>query len=53
MTPFAGLLKENWSMGHFITLVHTNLLAAKKIDPAKFVADMNKGTTSYGVVDTD
>lgn len=53
MTPFAGLLKENWSMGHFITLVHTNLLAAKKIAPAKFVADMNAGKTSYGAVDTD
>ncbi len=53
VTPFAGLLKENWSMGHFITLVHTNLLAEKKIAPAKFVADMNAGKTSYGVVDTD
>ncbi|HEY9054946.1 MAG TPA: extracellular solute-binding protein [Rectinemataceae bacterium] len=53
MTPFAGLLKENWSMGHFITLVHTNLLAEKKITAAKFVADMNAGKTSYGVVDTD
>lgn len=53
VTPFAGLLKENWSMGHFITLVHTNLLAEKKIVPAKFVADMNAGKTSYGVVDTD
>jgi len=53
VTPFAGLLKENWSMGHFITLVHTNLLAEKKIAPAKFVADMNTGKTSYGVVDTD
>jgi len=53
VTPFAGLLKENWSMGHFITLVHTNLLAEKKIAPAKFVADMNAGKTSYSVVDTD
>ncbi|MCX7026477.1 MAG: extracellular solute-binding protein [Spirochaetes bacterium] len=53
MTPFAGLLKENWSMGHFITLVHTNLLYEKKITAAKFVADMNAGKTSYGVVDTD
>ncbi len=53
MTPFAGLLKENWSMGHFITLVHTNLLAEKKISADKFVADMNAGKTSYGVVDTD
>jgi raffinose/stachyose/melibiose transport system substrate-binding protein len=53
MTPFAGLLKENWSMGHFITLVHTNLLAEKNISADKFVADMNAGKTSYGVVDTD
>lgn len=53
VTPFAGLLKENWSMGHFITLVHTNLLAEKKIATDKFVADMNAGKTSYGVVDTD
>ncbi len=53
VTPFAGLLKENWSIGHFITLVHTNLLAEKKIVPSKFVADMNAGKTSYGVVDTD
>jgi len=53
MTPFAGLLKENWSMGHFITLVHTNLLAEKSIPVAKFIADMNAGKTSYGVVDTD
>ena len=52
VTPFAGLLKENWSIGHFITLVHTNLLAEKKIPVAKFIADMNAGTTSYGVVDT-
>ncbi len=52
VTPFAGLLKSNWSMGHFITLVQTNLLAEKNIDPAKFVADMNAGKTSYGVVDT-
>ncbi len=51
--PFAGLLKENWSMGHFITLVHTNLLAEKKIPVERFIADMNAGKTSYGVVDTD
>jgi raffinose/stachyose/melibiose transport system substrate-binding protein len=50
--PFAGLLKENWSIGHFITLVHTSLLAEKGIPVAKFVNDMNAGTTSYGVVDT-
>lgn len=52
MTPFAGLLKENWSIGHFITLVHTNLLAEKGISVEKFIADMDAGRTSYGVVDT-
>ena len=52
VTPFAGLLKENWSIGHFITLVHTSLLAEKKIPVAKFIADMDAGKTSYGVVDT-
>lgn len=52
VTPFAGLLKANWSIGHFITLVHTSLLAEKKIPVAKFIADMDAGKTSYGVVDT-
>jgi raffinose/stachyose/melibiose transport system substrate-binding protein len=52
VTPFAGLLKENWSIGHFITLVHTNLLAEKKIAVDKFIADMGAGKASYGVVDT-
>jgi raffinose/stachyose/melibiose transport system substrate-binding protein len=52
VTPFAALLKSNWSMGHFITLVHTALLAEKKLPVDKFIADMNSGKTSYGVVDT-
>ncbi len=53
VTPFAGLLAENWSAGHFITLVHTSLLVGeKKIPVDKFVADMKAGKTSYGVVDT-
>lgn len=52
ITPFAGLLNENWSAGHFITLVHTSLLVGeKKIPVEQFVADMNSGKTSYGVVD--
>jgi raffinose/stachyose/melibiose transport system substrate-binding protein len=52
VTPFAGLLNENWSAGHFITLVHTSLLVGeKKISVEQFVADMNAGKTSYGVVD--
>jgi raffinose/stachyose/melibiose transport system substrate-binding protein len=53
VTPFAGLLAENWSAGHFITLVHTSLLIGGKGIPAdKFIADMNAGKTSWGVVDT-
>jgi raffinose/stachyose/melibiose transport system substrate-binding protein len=53
VTPFAGLLAENWSAGHFITLVHTSLLVGeKKIAVADFKAGMDNGTTSYGVVDT-
>ena len=46
ITPFAGLLKENWSIG---TLHHArphDLLAEKKIAAPKFVADMNAGQTS-------
>ncbi len=51
--PFAGLLKENWSAGHFITMVHTALLVGDKgIAVDKFVSDMNAGKASYGVVDT-
>lgn len=51
--PFAGLLKENWSVGHFITLVHTALLSEKGIEPAAFIDSMNKGKASYGDIDTD
>ena len=50
--PYAGLLKENWSIGHFFTLLHTGLLAEKKIPVSQFIADMDAGKTSYGVVDT-
>lgn len=52
IVPFAGLLKENWSVGHFITMVHTLLLKDKKIDVEKFISDMNAGKASYGDVDT-
>ena len=52
VVPFAGLLKENWSVGHFITMVHTALLDEKNISVEKFVEDMNAGKSSYGVVDT-
>ena len=52
IVPFAGLLKENWSVGHFITMIHTALLDEKNISVEKFIQDMNAGKTSYGVVDT-
>lgn len=52
IVPFAGLLKENWSMGHFITMIHTALLSEKKLSVDKFIAEMNAKKTSYGVVDT-
>lgn len=52
VVPFAALLKENWSVGHFITMAHTALLKEKGIDAEKFVSDMNAGKTSYGAVDT-
>src|SRR5574344_1283948 len=53
IVPFAALLKENWSVGHFITMIHTALLQEKNITPYQFVADMNSRKTSYGCVDTD
>lgn len=53
VVPFAALLKENWSVGHFITMIHTALLQEKGIAPADFVASMNAGKSSYGAVDTD
>lgn len=50
--PFSALLKENWSVGHFITMIHTALLQEKKIAPSDFVKSMNEGKASYGDVDT-
>lgn len=52
VVPFSALLKENWSVGHFITMVHTALLSEKGIDPEAFVANMNSKKSSYGIVDT-
>ncbi len=50
VTPFAGLLKANWSIGHFVSLVHTSLLGAKGGNAAilKFIDEMNAGTGSFG-----
>ncbi len=52
VVPFAGLLKENWSVGHFITMVQTALLKEKNIEVEKFITDMNASKSSYGVVDS-
>lgn len=52
IVPFAALLKENWSVGHFITMIQTALLLEKGTDYNKFIADMNAGKASYGDVDT-
>ncbi|MDE5897932.1 MAG: extracellular solute-binding protein, partial [Treponemataceae bacterium] len=43
IVPFAALLKENWSVGHFITMVHTALLKEKNIAPEDFIMEMNDG----------
>lgn len=57
IVPFSALLKENWSAGHFITMIHTALLADKAdgndADSLtnyynQFIADMNAGKISYG-----
>lgn len=49
ITPFAGLLKENWSIGHFIEMIHSSMLGAKLGNDGifKFVADMNEGKTTW------
>jgi raffinose/stachyose/melibiose transport system substrate-binding protein len=49
VTPFAGLLKANWSVGHFIEMLHSSMLGAKVGNDGifKFVAAMNKGETSF------
>jgi len=53
--PFSGLLKENWSIGHFMAMIHGSMLGAKSGNAgiAKFVEEMNGGKTSWGkAVDT-
>lgn len=56
IAPFAGLLKENWSAGHFFTMLHTALLAQNvDINNARavnnyfddFIDKMNIGKTHY------
>ncbi|NNM67729.1 MAG: extracellular solute-binding protein, partial [Spirochaetales bacterium] len=55
--PFAGLLKENWSIGQFMELLHASMLGAKGYDGAtgsaaivKFTDDMNAGKADWGKV---
>ena len=55
VTPFAGLLKENWSIGHFLSMLHGSMLGAKVGGDgvAEFAAKMNVGQADWGaVVDT-
>lgn len=56
ITPFAALLKENWSAGHFFSMVHTMLLTqnlnardSKGEENAfsSFITDMNMGKIRY------
>lgn len=56
ITPFSGLLKENWAASQILQLTHTALLAqgAPSSDPAKlsayfnsFLERMNKGEITY------
>jgi raffinose/stachyose/melibiose transport system substrate-binding protein len=49
VTPFSGLLKENWSIGHFMEMLHSSMLGAKVGNAGlmKFVDQMNSGETSF------
>ena len=44
VTPFASMFKVNWSLGHFLSMVHTSL-AGSKVMP--WIESMNSGTASY------
>ncbi|HEY8462761.1 MAG TPA: extracellular solute-binding protein [Bacillota bacterium] len=44
VTPFAGLFKANWSLGHFFAMVHTSL-AGEKLLP--WLRTMEAGTGSF------
>ena len=52
VTPFAGLLKENWSIGHFLSMLHGSMLGAKVGGEgvAEFAASMNAGEADWGAV---
>lgn len=44
VTPFASMFKVNWSLGHFISMVHTTL-AGPKLMP--WLERMNEGKASF------
>ena len=52
ITPFAGLLKENWSIGHFLSMLHGSMLGAEVggAGVADFAAKMNVGEADWGAV---
>ena len=53
ITPFAGLLKANWSAGHFITLLHGTLTGSTD-KTMKWINKMNSGKGSWAdPVDVD
>lgn len=45
VTPFASMFKANWSLGHFISMVHTSL-AGDKLMP--WLDKMGAGQASFG-----
>lgn len=47
--PFSGLLRANWSVGHFISMVHTSLMFAKGGQKLfdEWFASMQAGTGSF------
>lgn len=44
VTPFASMFKANWSLGHFISMVHTSLAGAKLMP---WLEKMNQGRGSF------
>ena len=44
ITPFASMFRANWSIGHFLSMVHTTL-AGEKLLP--WLEKMNKGQASW------
>ncbi len=44
ITPFASMFKPNWSVGHFISMVHTSLTGSKLMP---WMDSMNSGKGSF------